>query len=78
MLGEGTPDPDLAQFLEAYHQGLDQYRAGHWDESAAALEAALRLRPHDVPARRHLLASRKYQQEPPGPDWTPVTVMVEK
>ena len=78
LLGEGTPDPDLAQFLETYHQGLSHYRAGHWAESAAAMEAALGLRPHDVPARRYLLQSRKYLQEPPGPDWTPVTVMAEK
>jgi adenylate cyclase len=78
LLGEGTPDPDLAQFLEAYHRGVSHYRAGQWAESAAALEAALRLRPHDVPARRYLHADRKYQEEPPGPDWVPVTVMEGK
>jgi adenylate cyclase len=78
LLGEGTPAPELAQFLEAYHQGVSHYRAGQWAESAAALEAALRLRPHDVPARRYLHADRKYQEEPPGPDWTPVTVMTGK
>ncbi len=78
LLGEGTPDPDLAQFLEAYHQGLGHYRAKHWAKSAAAMEVALRVRPHDVPTRRYLLASRKYQQKPPGPDWAPVTVMMEK
>jgi adenylate cyclase len=78
LLGEGTPDPDLAQFLEVYHQGLSHYRAGHWAEAAAAMEAALQFRRHDVPARRYLQASQKYQQEPPGPDWASVTVMVDK
>jgi adenylate cyclase len=78
LLGEGTPDPDLAQFLEVYHQGVSHYRAGHWAEATAAMEAALQFRRHDVPARRILQASQKCQQEPPGPDWAPVTVMVDK
>jgi adenylate cyclase len=78
LLGEGTPDPDLARFLEVYRQGLTLYQEGRWPESAAALEAALGLRPQDVLARRYLLLSQKYQKTPPGPDWTPVTVMSEK
>jgi len=78
LLGEGAADPDLAQFLEAYMQGLKLYRQGNWAQSAATLEAALALRPQDVLARRYLLLSKKYQQEPPGADWSPVTVMSEK
>ncbi|MEW6657053.1 MAG: adenylate/guanylate cyclase domain-containing protein [Thermodesulfobacteriota bacterium] len=78
LLGVGTPEPELAQFLEIYHQGLSQYRAGHWAESVAALEAAVHLRPHDVPTRRHLLQAKKCQETPPGPDWTPVTSMTGK
>ncbi|MBI4794342.1 MAG: adenylate/guanylate cyclase domain-containing protein [Deltaproteobacteria bacterium] len=78
LMGEGEPAPDLARFLEAYYQGLTHYRAGNWSESAAALDAALTLRPHDVLTRRYLLLSKKCQTTPPGPDWTPVTVMSEK
>lgn len=78
VLGEGAPPAELAQFLEAFHQGLSHYRAGHWAECAAAMETALRLRPHDVPARRYLLQSQKYQAKPPESDWAPVTVMAEK
>jgi len=78
LLGEGTPDPDLARFLEAYHQGLTLYREGRWSESAGAMDAALSLRPLDALARRYLLLCQKYQQDPPGPDWEPVTVMAEK
>ncbi len=78
LLGEGTPAPDLAQFLDAYHQGLVLYRAGKWSESIATLTTALRLRPQDTPARRYLLLSQKYRKNPPGDDWDPVTVMAEK
>jgi len=78
LLGEGEPAPELARFLEDYNQGLTHYRAGNWSESAAALDAALALRPHDVLTRRYLLMAKKCQQTPPGPDWTPVTVMSDK
>jgi adenylate cyclase len=78
LLGEGTPEPELARFLEAYHQGLALYREGRWPESITALEEALRLRPHDLSAQRYLTLSQKYRETPPGPDWKPVTVMVDK
>lgn len=78
LLGLGVPEPDLAQFLEAYHQGLTLYRQGRWAQSAAAQEEALRLRPQDPLAQRYLRLSQKYENEPPGADWSPVTVMVDK
>ncbi|OGR06995.1 MAG: hypothetical protein A3K23_02210 [Desulfobacca sp. RBG_16_58_9] len=78
LLGEGTPDPELAQFLEAFHQALTFFRTRRWSESLAALDAALELRPHDPPARRYRLLCKKYLDDPPGPDWTPMTVMAEK
>ena len=78
LLGEGTPDPELAQFLEAYQRGLKLYRERSWVESAAAMEEALSLRHTDLVARRYLLLSHKYQKDPPGPDWDAVTVMADK
>ena len=78
LLGEGPPEPELARFLEAYLQGLDLYRQARWSESAAALDAALNLRPQDPLAQRYLLLAQKYLETPPEPDWSPVTVMVDK
>jgi adenylate cyclase len=78
LLGEGTPDPDLARFLDLYRQALSLYRQGRWSESAAALDVALELRPQDLLARRYLSLCQKNLQTPPGPDWSPVTVMTDK
>ncbi|MFZ5450400.1 MAG: CHASE2 domain-containing protein [Thermodesulfobacteriota bacterium] len=78
LISAGTPEPDWARFLEIYHQGLTLYRQGHWSQCASALEEALSLRPQDQLAQRYLLLSQKYQQNPPGADWSPVTVMTEK
>jgi adenylate cyclase len=78
LLGEGTPGPDLAAFLEVYNQGLTFFRERRWQESAGAFTAALGLRPQDIPSKNYLELSEKYRLTPPGPDWTPVRVMESK
>ncbi len=78
LLGEGTPEPDLAAFLEVYNQGLTFFRERRWQESAEAFTAALNLRPQDTPSKNYLELSEKYRLTPPGPDWTPVRVMESK
>ena len=78
LMGEGTPDPDLARFLEAFDQALAFFRTRQWSESVAALDEALHVRPHDSLGRRYRLLCKKFLKEPPGPEWVPVTVMSEK
>jgi adenylate cyclase len=78
LLGEGTPDPALAGFLEAYQGGLNLFRERRWAESTAAFKEALNLRRGDIPARRYLLLAQKYEKDPPGPEWDGVRVMSEK
>jgi adenylate cyclase len=78
LLGEGTPGPDLAAFLEVYNQGLTFFRERRWQESAGAFTAALGLRPQDIPSKNYLELSEKYRLTPPGPDWPPVRVMESK
>lgn len=78
LLGEGTPEPDLARFLEIYHQGRELFRHRQFQESAAAFAEALELQPEDIPSRHYLELSDKLLAEPPGPDWTPVRTMEKK
>ncbi|MEW6388472.1 MAG: adenylate/guanylate cyclase domain-containing protein [Thermodesulfobacteriota bacterium] len=78
LLGEGPADPDLARFLEIYHQGLSLFRDRRWQESAAAFTAALELRPQDVHLRNYLELAEKHRTTPPAPDWAPVTAMDQK
>jgi len=78
VMGEGEPDPELARFLTAYHQGLALYRQMRWPDSIAAFEKALEVLPDDAPSRRYLALARKHQETPPHPEWEAVTVMEEK
>lgn len=78
LLGEGTPDPQLARFLEFYHSGLKLFRARAWQESADALTRARDLQPTNRQVQRYLNLVEKFQIDPPGPEWQGVTVMESK
>ncbi len=78
VVGEGEPDPEVARFLTAYHQGVALYRQQRWPESLEALEQALQLHPDDAATKRYLGLAQKYRESPPGPDWEAVTVMEGK
>jgi adenylate cyclase len=75
MIGEGEPAPNLARFLEAYHQGLALYREQRWPESLTAFSAALEVYPEDNAALHYLGLVQKYSETPPGANWEAVTVM---
>jgi len=78
IMGEGEPSPELARFLELYHQGLAQYRQRDWSEAAGVFQSALAVRPQDGPTSLYLKLARQYLETPPGPEWEAVTKMDEK
>jgi adenylate cyclase len=78
LLGEGPPEPQLARFLEAYHEGLKLFRTRAWEESAQAFAAAGRLHPKNRHLQRYMQLVEKFQADPPGPDWQGVTEMEAK
>jgi adenylate cyclase len=78
LLGEGTADADLANFLELYHRARALFKERRWQESASAFAEVLKFRPEDIPSRNYLGLSEKYLLEPPGADWQPVRTMDEK
>jgi adenylate cyclase len=78
LLGTAPPDLDLAHFLQLYHQGLELFRQREWEESHQAFSAALQLRPQDPQCHRYHSLVKKYQVEPPGPEWQGLSIMREK
>lgn len=78
LLGYAPADPDLAKFLELYHQGLELFRGRKWQESLDLFDAALRLRPHDHHCHRFLALARQYQAKPPAMEWEGLSIMQEK
>jgi adenylate cyclase len=78
LLGEGTPDPALAKFLEYYQEGRSLFLSRHWQESAQAFKAALELRPGDVATGNYLEMSHRYLTAPPDPSWRGIRTYQEK
>ena len=75
LMIDGASDPELARFLEIYHQGRVLYRSRQFRESEAAFAEAIRLRENDIPTHNYLELSKKYQETPPGPGWEAVRTM---
>ena len=77
VIGEGEPAPELARFLELYHQGLAFTGSGAGRRAWPPLPS-----PGTAPGRRHQPAlshpGPEAPRDPPGPDWEAVTVMEGK
>lgn len=78
LLGKAPPDPDLARFLEYYHQGLQFLRQRQWQESIDAFSSALRLKPQDHHSHRYLAMAQQYLVKPPDAEWAGLSVMQDK
>jgi adenylate cyclase len=75
LLGEGEPDPELARYLELYHQALGLYREKRFADSLAAFARTLEVRPGDAACQRYMTLAQKHHETPPSDEWEAVTVM---
>ena len=78
VLGEGAPEGKLAGFLEFYREAMAAFRERRFREAREAFQGACEFSPHDSLCAHYLDLTRKYADNPPGPDWDGVTTMVEK
>jgi adenylate cyclase len=70
---------DDAAWVVAYEAGLGAYAERRWPEAERAFGAADAARDGgDPPSRLMIERCRAFMREPPGPDWTPVAVQMEK
>ena len=78
VLGEGTPEENLARFLRLYAEGLALFRERNFEQAQEALQEAIRLKHQDVLCAHYLDWTAKFLEEPPGPDWDGITTMAQK
>ncbi len=78
LLGLGSPEADLAEFLHLYHQGLQLFREQRWEESLTLFNQALALRPQDFHGQRYVKLVQQFRVDPPGPDWQGLAIMEKK
>ncbi|MGI9153516.1 MAG: adenylate/guanylate cyclase domain-containing protein, partial [Rubrivivax sp.] len=70
--------PNLMDVVNQFNDGIGKYRAGRWDEAAAAFKEALRLHPQDQLSRIYVQRCMSLKARPPEGAWDGVWVMDEK
>jgi adenylate cyclase len=76
MADDGAGDrPD---WVARYEAGLADYRARRWPEAERCFAAAAARPGGDAPARLFVERCRVLIAAPPGADWTPVAIQMEK
>jgi len=78
ILGEGTPEENLARFLQLYAEGLALFRERRFEQAQETLQEAIRLKHQDALCAHYLDWTEKYLKEPPEPEWDGITTMLEK
>ena len=79
LLGERSAVPAAVQEDAArFESALDLYRTGAFAPAAAIFDELATANPDDAPARILATRCRQFIDQPPGDDWTGVTVLFEK
>jgi adenylate cyclase len=69
---KGELERELIKARQDFAQGLELYRQRRFPEAGAAFAAILAENPGDGPARTYLDRCRRFQEEPPPPEWDTV------
>jgi adenylate cyclase len=79
LIAEAGPlPPAKSALLDRFGTGLSAYRALEWARAAEDFGAALQIDPQDGPSRMLLERARRYETDPPPPDWDGIHVLTEK
>jgi adenylate cyclase len=80
VLDYHTPEtfPNLMDVLNQFKDGLEKYRAGHWDAAIGAFRRALEANPEDKLSRQYIERCEHLRDNPPKDGWNGVWVMSSK
>ncbi len=80
LVGERAQRQDRLPFIEAFHAGLELFRARRWDDAIARFEEADRLAGEDGDKTSDLYVvwCNEYKEDPPPPSWDGVRVATTK
>lgn len=64
--------------VEAFHEGMDLYKAKNFSGALRAFEKALEIDPADTPSLLYVDRCKEFKSNPPPRDWDGVFVMKTK
>jgi adenylate cyclase len=70
--------PNLMDVVGHFGEGIQNYRAGRWDDAIGRFEKCLALNPGDGLSQTYVDRCRVMAAKPPGADWDGVWVMKDK
>ncbi|MGA2480253.1 MAG: CHASE2 domain-containing protein [Spirochaetia bacterium] len=71
-------DKIIAQAVEVFHEGMQDFEAKHWKLAAATFRRVLKIHPEDGPATVYLRRCQQYMRKPPAEDWDGVYSLTTK
>ncbi len=78
VLAEREAGVEPPEWLRLYEEAIAQYRRREFAETIALCEQAARLQPDDWLIEEYLRRAQIYAVQPPGPEWSGVSVLSQK
>lgn len=78
LIGEGTPSPEVQDFIKTFEEGLKEYRNQNWDKAVSYFEGALKIKAEDKACKLFIERCQDYKLNPPSADWDGVYKMKTK
>ncbi|MEW6663783.1 MAG: adenylate/guanylate cyclase domain-containing protein [Thermodesulfobacteriota bacterium] len=72
------PVEERAGWLRLFETGIEQYRNREWDRAKLTFQEVLSLNPQDGPSALYLERVTALLDDPPGPEWEPITTFTTK
>jgi adenylate cyclase len=66
------------EYIRRFHDGMEKYKQGRWDEGIAAFESVLEILPDDPPAKLYIQRCQDLKEHPPEGEWDGVFTMTKK
>lgn len=74
LIGEnGRTSPERIDMADEFSLGFDAYVGRQWEEAQEIFGAILQKFPNDAPAQIYYTRCIALREEPPGPNWQPIT-----
>jgi adenylate cyclase len=71
-------DKTIAQAVEVFHEGMQDFEAKHWKLAAATVRRVLTILPTDGPAQVYLKRCQQFMRKPPADNWDGVFALTSK
>jgi len=78
LICEKKDAAEYEEYVRRFHNGMEKYKQGRWDEGIAAFRSVLEILPDDPPAKLYIQRCQDLKEHPPEGEWDGVFTMTKK